>query len=67
LSKGEQFFEWLNNGAYVYLCGNKDPMSVDVETTLIHTVQVHGKKSPSEAIDYVERLKEEGRFLKDVY
>jgi sulfite reductase (NADPH) flavoprotein alpha-component len=67
LSKGEQFFNWLDNGAYVYLCGTKDPMSVDVETTLIHTVQVHGKKSPSEAIDYVERLKEQGRFLKDVY
>ncbi|MFL5809036.1 MAG: sulfite reductase flavoprotein subunit alpha [Flavisolibacter sp.] len=65
--QGRQVYEWIENGASIYLCGNKDPMSVDVENTLIETIQLHGSRSADEAIEYVEKLKEAGRFLKDVY
>ncbi|MGZ8537113.1 MAG: diflavin oxidoreductase, partial [Flavisolibacter sp.] len=65
--QAKDVYDWINNGASVYLCGNKDPMSVDVENTLIQTIQQYGNKSSSEAIEYLEKLKDEGRFLKDVY
>ncbi len=35
LQHGNEFFEWLQTGAYVYVCGTKDPMSIDVENTII--------------------------------
>ncbi len=31
LQHSKEFYEWLQNGAYVYICGAKEPMSVDVE------------------------------------
>jgi sulfite reductase (NADPH) flavoprotein alpha-component len=64
---GRQLYEWLQNGASLYVCGAKEPMSVDVEDTLLQIVQTHGDKSIEEAIQFVEQLKDESRYLKDVY
>ncbi|MGB8193577.1 MAG: sulfite reductase, partial [Chitinophagaceae bacterium] len=67
MEQGAAFFEWLQSGAYIYVCGAKDPMSVDVENTLLYIIQKHGGYSVAEAEEYLGRLKEEGRYLKDVY
>jgi sulfite reductase (NADPH) flavoprotein alpha-component len=64
---GAALYEWLESGAYVFICGAKDPMSIDVEETLIKIIEEFGKKTSSEAQHYFEVLKEEGRYLKDVY
>ena len=60
-------YGWLEGGAYLYVCGAKEPMSVDVEATLLQVAQVQGGKSAEEAVVWLEALKEEGRYLKDVY
>ena len=67
LENARAFYEWLENGAYVYICGAKAPMSVDVEYTILQIIERFGSKSAIEAIEYLEKLKEEGRYLKDVY
>lgn len=67
LKHGEEFYNWLNNGASIYVCGAKDPMSIDVEDTILQIIEKHGNKSIEEAVQYIEQLKEEGRYLKDVY
>ncbi len=67
LKHGNEFFGWLQSGAYVYVCGAKDPMSVDVENTLLAIIAKHGNKKTNEAITYLDELKEAGRYLKDVY
>jgi len=53
----KQMEEWLKNGAYFYICGDKENMAKDVEGVLIEII---GK-------DYLEKMKEEGRYLRDVY
>jgi sulfite reductase (NADPH) flavoprotein alpha-component len=65
--EGEQLFEWLESGAFVYICGAKEPMSVDVENALLKIIEVHGNRSKSEALTYLDQMKEDGRYLKDVY
>jgi sulfite reductase (NADPH) flavoprotein alpha-component len=65
--KGKELYEWLQSGASLYLCGAKDPMSVDVENTLTEIIQVHGNKKETEALEFINELKNEGRYLKDVY
>ena len=65
--KGKELYEWLQNGASVYVCGAKDPMSRDVENTLAEIIQTHGKKKQEEAFELINQLKSEGRYLKDVY
>ena len=62
-----EFFEWLESGAYVYICGAKEPMSVDVENALLTIIRQAGKKNEAQALGYLEELKEAGRYVKDVY
>jgi sulfite reductase (NADPH) flavoprotein alpha-component len=64
LQHGAELFEWLKAGAYVYVCGAKSPMSIDVENTLLNIIQQHANTSPEEFLD---AMKSEGRYLKDVY
>ncbi|QNA45757.1 diflavin oxidoreductase [Lacibacter sediminis] len=65
--KAAEFFQWIDGGASVYISGTKDPMSKDVEKTLLQVIQDHGKKTSEEAHQYLEQLKKEGRYEKDVY
>jgi len=67
LKQGAAFFEWLEAGAYVYVCGAKDPMSMDVEKALLQIIEQFGKTTEAEARSYLDKLMEEGRYLKDVY
>ena len=67
LKHGAELFSWLESGAYVYICGKKEPMSADVELAVLQIIMEHGGRSEEQALQYFEKLKEQGRFLKDVY
>lgn len=65
IEQGAELFEWLQQGASLYLCGQKDPMSREVEAAL---QQVLANQLPAvEAAAYWEELKSGGRYMKDVY
>jgi sulfite reductase (NADPH) flavoprotein alpha-component len=66
-NNGAEFFEWLEAGSYVYLCGAKEPMSKDVENAIINVIKQFGQRSKEEAEKYLNDLKDSGRFLTDVY
>lgn len=65
--KAQEVFYWLEGGASVYVCGTKDPMSRDVEDTLLNIIQQQGKRSKEEALHYLEEMELSGRYAKDVY
>jgi sulfite reductase (NADPH) flavoprotein alpha-component len=67
LDNAVSLFEWLEAGASVFVCGKKDPMSTDVENTLLQIIEQEGKKSATDAKAYLELLKEQHRYHKDVY
>ncbi len=67
LEQAAELYQWLENGAYFYVCGRKEPMSTEVEQTLLRIVGQEGGMSPEAAREYLERLEEEGRYEKDVY
>jgi len=62
-----ELYHWLESGAHVYICGAKEPMSVDVENTLLSIIQQEGGKNAAQAETYLAELKESGRLAKDVY
>ncbi|RTL59031.1 MAG: sulfite reductase [Sphingobacteriales bacterium] len=62
-----ELFSWIEAGAFIYISGTKDPMSKDVENTLLEIIQEQGNKSAEEANAYLKKLKDEGRYEKDVY
>ena len=67
LEHAAELWQWINEGAFIYVCGTREPMSTDVENALVQIAQHYGGKSLTEAVSFVEKLKEEGRYLLDVY
>lgn len=67
IEKGAELYDWFEKGAYFYISGKRDPMSKDVEATLIEIFKKHGNKSEEEAKAYLKKLSDEGRYEKDVY
>jgi sulfite reductase (NADPH) flavoprotein alpha-component len=65
--KAEEFNQWLEDGATLYICGQKSPMSVDVEAVITEVIAAQRNISPAEAVAVLEALEEEGRYQKDVY
>ncbi|MPT36448.1 MAG: sulfite reductase, partial [Flavobacterium sp.] len=65
--KAKEVSEWLDIGAYLYICGQKEPMSTDVENTLLEIIATEKNISSTEAKTVLENLESEGRYLKDVY
>ncbi|MFK7001684.1 flavodoxin domain-containing protein [Flavobacterium oreochromis] len=62
-----QFNEWLENGASIYICGQKDPMSKDVENTIIEVIASQRNISVEKAKEVLGQLEEQGKYQKDVY
>ena len=65
--QGEEIYNWLMNGAIFYVSGTKDPMSVEVEQMLLKIIRDFGTKTEEEAAAFLEQLKKEDRYHKDVY
>jgi sulfite reductase (NADPH) flavoprotein alpha-component len=67
LENSKELFEWLENGAYFYVCGDKQYMAKDVHTALLTVIEKEGSMSPEDAEAYLNGMKEQGRYERDVY
>ncbi|WP_223843676.1 diflavin oxidoreductase [Blattabacterium cuenoti] len=59
-----EFFSWMKSGAYIFICGKKVPMSIDVENTIKNIIYQVGN---IDATKFMNDMKKEKRYLKDVY
>lgn len=67
IKEGKALYEWLQSGACFYVCGQKAPMSIEVEKALLIVFEKEGGLTKEAAIQYFEELKSSGRYSKDVY
>jgi len=67
LKESNELVNWLDGGAYLYICGSKHPMSEDVENALISILTKNKNWTEQEANQYLEDLSAQGRYQKDVY
>lgn len=65
--QGEEIYKWLEAGAYFYVCGDAERMAKDVNQALIDIVAKHGGKSTDDAAAYIDVLKKDKRYQRDVY
>ncbi|HEU4903853.1 MAG TPA: flavodoxin domain-containing protein [Flavisolibacter sp.] len=63
----EELVKWLETGSHLYICGAKEPMSIDVENMLTQIIKEQKGLTEEAAVEYINALKDEGRYLKDVY
>ena len=67
LEQAEMFWTWLQEGASIYVCGDATRMAKDVHNTLHKIVEQQGKMTHEAAADYVQTLKDQHRYHRDVY
>ncbi|NIZ90215.1 molybdopterin-dependent oxidoreductase [Kineosporiaceae bacterium B12] len=64
---GAQLWEWIADGACVYVCGDASRMARDVDAALREVVATHGGLSADDAAEHVRELARAKRYVRDVY
>ena len=68
MENAAEIWDWIDaEGAHFFVCGDARRMAKDVDATLRKIVQAQGGKSVEQANEYVEKLKNEKRYKRDVY
>ena len=65
--KSIEIWNWLQEGAYLYVCGDADNMAPDVNEALIDIISQQGKKNREDATEYLRQLTRDKRYQRDVY
>ncbi len=65
--RGRELFDWLENGAHLYVCGDATRMAKDVHATLLSVIAEHGGRCAQDADEYLNTLQQQGRYARDVY
>lgn len=66
-ARAKELWAWLEAGAVFCVCGDAKRMAKDVDAALHEVVQTGGGKAPEAAKAYVETMRKEHRYLRDVY
>lgn len=67
LEQAELVWQWLQEGAYFYVCGDASRMAKDVHQALITVVEQQGGLNREQAEEYVSELRKAKRYQRDVY
>jgi sulfite reductase (NADPH) flavoprotein alpha-component len=67
LEHSKELFQWLEEGASFYVCGDKTNMARDVHNTLVEIIETEGKMSREQAEGYLAEMKKQKRYQRDVY
>ena len=65
--RSREIYEWLQEGAYIYVCGDEKKMAHDVHSTLAAILVQEGGMTMEQATDYLIELQQQKRYQRDVY
>ncbi|PIC78970.1 assimilatory sulfite reductase (NADPH) flavoprotein subunit [Sporosarcina sp. P18a] len=63
----QELYQWIEEGAVIYVCGDEQNMAKDVHATLLEILQQEGGKSLEVAEQFITQLVQEKRYQRDVY
>ncbi|CAZ94378.1 assimilatory sulfite reductase (NADPH) flavoprotein subunit [Zobellia galactanivorans] len=67
LENGKELFDWLENGAHFYVCGDAQKMAKDVDLALKEIIRQQGGVTLEKAEEYVKNLQLANRYQADIY
>ncbi|MCI1775519.1 MAG: assimilatory sulfite reductase (NADPH) flavoprotein subunit [Paenibacillus lautus] len=67
LENSKELYQWLQEGACVYVCGDEKKMAHDVHSALGSILEQEGGMSPEEAAEYLTLMQQQKRYQRDVY
>jgi sulfite reductase (NADPH) flavoprotein alpha-component len=62
-----ELFEWLERGAYFYVCGDATRMAKSVEQALLDSIAIGSNCTLDVAAEYLSAMKKQRRYQRDVY
>jgi len=65
--EGKELFDWLEQGAHVYVCGDGQAMAADVHQALVDVIAEQGGRTADQAAEYLDAMKQAKCYQKDVY
>jgi sulfite reductase (NADPH) flavoprotein alpha-component len=67
LEQAPQLFDWLQRGAYLYVCGDARHMAEDVQQALLALIAQQGNMDTTAARQYLVKMRQDKRYQRDVY
>lgn len=64
---GAEVYQWIEEGATVYVCGDANAMAADVHDALLDVIGEQGGINAEDAAGYLKNLQKEKRYQRDVY
>ena len=65
--QARDLWAWLEAGAELFVCGDKERMASDVDRELHRIIETEGGRTAEQAHEYVEKMKHDKRYKRDVY
>ncbi|RLA16423.1 MAG: sulfite reductase subunit alpha [Gammaproteobacteria bacterium] len=65
--QGAELFALLEQGGYFFVCGDAYRMAKDVDKALHDVIATQGDFSQEQATEYVNQMKKDKRYVRDVY
>jgi len=63
----KEFYQWIQEGAAIYVCGDEKHMAKDVHQSILNVIQKEGHYNEEEAEEFLTELKKERRYQRDIY
>jgi sulfite reductase (NADPH) flavoprotein alpha-component len=67
LENSKELFQWLQEGAVVYICGDEKNMAHDVHNTLLEIIEKEGSMNRDQAVEFLADMQQQKRYQRDVY
>jgi sulfite reductase (NADPH) flavoprotein alpha-component len=62
-----ELYDWLEGGAYFYVCGDATRMAKSVEQALLDTIALGANSTLEHAAEYLATMKKQRRYQRDIY
>lgn len=62
-----EVWQWLQEGAHIYVCGDANRMAKDVEQALLEIIAEQGSMDLETADEFLSELRQDRRYQRDVY
>jgi sulfite reductase (NADPH) flavoprotein alpha-component len=65
--RARRVVSWLDRGGAVYACGESKAFSGALNDTLVEVLGRQGNMTPNEAVEFLQRMRRDGRYVEEVY
>ena len=65
--QAHDLWDWLEQGAEFFVCGDKERMAADVDRELHQIAETVGGRTPDQAREYIDEMRRSKRYKRDVY